>query len=79
MLASFINSRNDREPMKPQQLTEILAPTLADYTLSRSERSNLKQLLEHADPGPDQLNNFRSIAFQLAKDAINSTKGMQIL
>lgn len=65
--------------MKPQQLTEILAHTLEDYTLSRSERSNLKQLLEHADPSPDQLNNFRSIAFQLAKGAINSTNGIQIL
>lgn len=65
--------------MKPQQFTEILAHTLEDYTLSRSEKTNLKQLLEHADPGPDQLNNYRSIAFQLARNSINATNGLQVL
>jgi len=43
--------------------------TLADHKLSRGERSALGQIFEHVEPGRQKLALYRSIAFDLAREA----------
>jgi len=65
--------------MKPQQIRDILATTLEDRRLSRSERSAFKQVLEDLKPGDDRLANYRSIAFDLAREAVDATNASLVL
>lgn len=59
--------------MKPQQIRDMLAQTLEDRRLSRGERSALNQVFRHLEPGERQLANYRSMAFDLARHAIDAT------
>jgi mitochondrial cardiolipin hydrolase len=65
--------------MKPQQIRDMLAQTLQDRCLSRSERSALNQIFGHLDPTEQQLANYRSIAFDLARDAVDVTNSNLVL
>jgi len=65
--------------MTPQQLREMLAQTLEDGQLSRSERSALRQILEHQQPGGPHLANFRHAAFDLARDVITPENSRRVL
>jgi len=65
--------------MSPQQMQEILRQSLQDETLSRSEKSVLSQRLQEAGLSSPQLANFRSIAFQLAKESIDAVNGTRIV
>jgi cardiolipin hydrolase len=53
------------------RIRNMLAQTLEDRRLSRGERSALHQILEHLEPGEHQLATYRSMAFDLARDAID--------
>lgn len=65
--------------MHPQKLKEMLAHTLEDRRLSRGEKSNLSAVLEHIEPGEQQLANYRHIIFELARGAIDATNGKLVL
>jgi len=65
--------------MKPQQIRHMLAQTLEDRQLSRGERSVLNQILEHPEPGEQQLANNRSMAFDLARDVIDAANTSLVL
>jgi phosphatidylserine/phosphatidylglycerophosphate/cardiolipin synthase-like enzyme len=67
------------QPMKPQQIRDMLAATLEDRRLSRGERSAVKRILEDLKPGDGQLANYRSIAFDLAREAVDATNASMVL
>ena len=56
--------------MNPQQVKQMLAETLADHRLSRSERQAMSRILEHLDPSPQALAVYRAAAFDLAREAL---------
>ena len=65
--------------MKPQQIRDMLAQTLEDRRLSRGERSALNQILGHLEPGEQRLANYRSMAFDLARDVIDAANASLVL
>ncbi|MEK6262451.1 MAG: phospholipase D-like domain-containing protein [Planctomycetota bacterium] len=65
--------------MTPQQMREMLEQSLEDGRLSRGEKASLAQHLEEAGGDPQQLAHFRSLAFGLARDAIDATNGALIV
>jgi len=65
--------------MKPQQIRDMLAQTLEDRRLSRGERSALNQVFEQLEPNQRELANYRSMAFDLARDAIDATNGPRVI
>ena len=65
--------------MKPQQIRDMLAETLDDRRLSRGERSALNRIFEHVEPDEQQLGNYRSMAFDLARDALDASNGPQVV
>lgn len=62
-----------------QQMQEILKQSLTDERLSRAERSTLIQHLTEADFPPDQLAQFRRLAFEQARNVIDATNGPLII
>ena len=65
--------------MKPQQICDMLAQTLDDRRFSRAERSAVSQILQHLDPNEQQLANYRSMAFDLARGVIDATNSPHVL
>jgi len=65
--------------MKPQKVRDMLAETLEDRRLSRTERSAMKRIFEHLDLGEQQFANYRSIAFDLARDVIDAANAPLVL
>ncbi len=65
--------------MTPQQMREFLEQSLEDRRLSRGEKVALGQHLKEADADSQQLAHFQSLAFSLAKDAIDATNGTMIV
>lgn len=65
--------------MKPQQVRDTLAQTLEDHRLSRAERASLKRILDHVRSDQRQLANYRSIAFDLARDAAGDSDAAAVL
>lgn len=65
--------------MTPQQMQEILEQSLQDEKLSRSEKSVLSQLVQEARLNAQQLATFRSTAFRLAKETMDSIHGTSIV
>lgn len=65
--------------MTPQQVREMLAETLADHQLTRSERKAVGRILEHLDPSPQALTVYRSAAFELAGEALNGRNNSAVL
>lgn len=59
--------------MRPAQLRNMLRQTLDDFRLTRGERSALSRILDHVDPTDEMLALYRSIAFELARNAIATT------
>lgn len=51
----------------------MLQQTLDDFRLTRGEKSALSRILEHIDPTDEMLALYRSIAFELAREAIGSS------
>ncbi len=65
--------------MKPQQVREMLEQTLADRTLSRGEKTQLTDIFEPLHPDPQLFANFRSIAFELARQTIDAVNGALVI
>lgn len=65
--------------MNPNEFKNVLRQTLQDQRLARSEKSQLMTVLESLRPNDQQLANFRSIAFSLAGESIDSANGLQIV
>lgn len=65
--------------MTPQQMREILEQSLDDRKLSRSEKSVLSQHMDEANAGAEQLAQFRRLAFDLAREAIDATNGTMVV
>lgn len=59
--------------MKPDQLRNMLQQTIDDFRLSRGERQALSRILDHVDPTDDMLALYRRIAFEVGRDAMNSS------
>lgn len=65
--------------MTPQQMREILEQSLSDRRLSRSEKSVLSQCLDDANANAEQLAQFRRLAFELAREAVDATNGGMVV
>jgi phosphatidylserine/phosphatidylglycerophosphate/cardiolipin synthase-like enzyme len=65
--------------MSPQQMQEFLEVSLQDRKLSRSEKSVLSQHLQEAGLNAQALATFRSIAFRVAREAIDAVNGTLIV
>ena len=65
--------------MKPHEFRDLLTQTLTDKKLARGEKSLLNNILETERPDDQQLANFRSIAFELARESIETPDGVQIV
>lgn len=56
--------------MTPQKFQDILQQTLDDHLLSRAERKALKLVLEEIQPAETQLDLYRHVAFDLARQTL---------
>ncbi len=65
--------------MKPQQICDMLEQTLDDRRFSRGERAAVSRILQHLDPNEQQLANYRSMAFDLARGVIDATNSPDVL
>jgi phosphatidylserine/phosphatidylglycerophosphate/cardiolipin synthase-like enzyme len=55
--------------MSPDECRSALQHTLHDRRLSRAERQALSAVVEQSNPTPADIDNYRSIAFDLAREA----------
>lgn len=65
--------------MKPHELEALLAQTLEDRSLSRSEGKALRKVLAEADTDPALLAPYRAAAFSLAQRALTDTHSRAVL
>lgn len=65
--------------MQQAELRRILQRTLDDGRLSRAERRALEQLLADGDAGPRQRMLYRSVAFELAREAMADPRDRDLL
>ncbi len=65
--------------MKPQQIREILKQTLDDRRLSRAERTALDHVLDHVEPTDRVLAHYRSMAFDLAREAVSNPNAKEVI
>ena len=65
--------------MNPQQIRQMLAQTLDDRKLSRSERRAMDRILDHLDPDPHVLALYRSVAFDLARETLVDPHSVELL
>lgn len=65
--------------MKPQKIREMLAQTLEDRRLPRGEKSAVGQILEHLEPRESELSHYRSMAFDLAREAVIDFECKQVI
>ena len=60
--------------MTPQEFRSVLKQTLDDQALTRTERRALKSVLDDIQPAETQLDLYRHEAFDLAREALASTR-----
>jgi phosphatidylserine/phosphatidylglycerophosphate/cardiolipin synthase-like enzyme len=65
--------------MAEQAILELLAKTLADAHLSRSERQSLRAVLEKAAPTEAELARYRHEAFALARQTLAGSQAEAVL
>ena len=75
----ILTTRESKAIMTSQQMQNILEQSLDDRRLSRGEKASLGQHLKAAGADSQQLAHFRSLAFSLAREAIDATNGTMIV
>ncbi|MEO1999005.1 MAG: phospholipase D-like domain-containing protein [Planctomycetaceae bacterium] len=65
--------------MKPQDVQRMLRQTLDDWNLSRTERSAMGRILDHLALDETTLGLYRSMAFDLAREAYSQSRGTEVL
>ncbi len=65
--------------MKPQQIRDILKQTLDDRRLSRTERTALDRIFDHVEPTDPVLAHYRSMAFDLAREAVDDPAAKEVV
>lgn len=58
--------------MSPKEFRAILKQTLADLNFSRSEKRALSSVLDDVQPAQTELNLYRSVAFELARESLQA-------
>lgn len=58
--------------MSPKEFRSILKATIDDSSISRSERQALAKVLKEIQPAETELNLYRSVAFELAKESLQA-------
>lgn len=56
--------------MSPKEFRSILKATIDDSSISRSERQALAKVLKEIQPAETELNLYRSVAFELARESL---------
>ena len=65
--------------MNPQQVRKTLLQTLEDRRMTRSERKGLDRILDHLNPDVHELALYRSVAFDLAREASSEPQPSETL
>ncbi len=65
--------------MNAQEIEQFFRKTIEDRRMSRGERSALSQVLDQIDPNEQALTVFRSVAFKLAAEHVDSTHDRDIV
>ena len=65
--------------MTPKKLQSMLAATLDDRRLSRSERRALKAVLDETAPGPEERLAWIGRAFDAGRDALSARRDRQVI
>mgnify|MGYP001163277032 CR=1 FL=1 len=65
--------------MNPQEIRNMLLQTLDDRALTRSERKAMNRIIEHLDPNPHELALYRSVAFDLAREALTDPHSVETI
>ena len=63
----------------PQEIKRLLAQTLDDCRMSRGERRALADVLDELDPSDRLLAVYRSVAFDLAREALSNGEAHSVL
>jgi len=65
--------------MKPQDVQRMLRQTLDDSKLSRTERTAMGRIFDHLSLDESALGLYRSMAFDLAREALSQNNAAEIL
>lgn len=65
--------------MTPVEMRSLLESSFADRFVSRTERTALRQRLDDEKLDDQQLAKFRSIAFEIARGAVDAKNGSEII
>ena len=65
--------------MTPQQIREILSKTLDDRRLSRGEKRAVSGLIDDLDPPQQMIDVYRSVAFDLAREAMDERNSHAVI
>ncbi len=65
--------------MTPQEIKRLLAQTLDDRRMSRGERRAMANVLDDFDPSDRSLAVYRSVAFDLAREALSNGEARSVL
>src|SRR4051794_10939224 len=65
--------------MTPPEFRQLLRDALADERLSRQERKDLITAVAAQTPDPQRLNVYRSIAFEVAREALTDPAAQRVL
>ena len=58
--------------MSPKEFRSILKATIDDSSISRSERQAISKVLKEVQPAETELNLYRSVAFELARESLQT-------